>query len=57
MSVFVDSVDKVAATIQEAVHVATTGRPGPVWIDIPGDIQTAQMPVHYTVFNPDTSAP
>ena len=29
--------------IKEAVHIATTGRPGPVLIDIPSDLQTAQV--------------
>jgi acetolactate synthase-1/2/3 large subunit len=47
LSCFVDNVQDVAYTIQYAVHLATTGRPGPVWIDIPGDIQTAQMPENY----------
>jgi acetolactate synthase-1/2/3 large subunit len=50
MSVFIDNVYTVAAIIQEAVYVATTGRPGPVWIDIPGDIQTALMPNDYPTF-------
>jgi acetolactate synthase-1/2/3 large subunit len=54
MSVFIDDVSQVAATIQEAVYVATTGRPGPVWIDIPGDIQTALMPKKYSTFNQPT---
>jgi acetolactate synthase I/II/III large subunit len=47
LSCFVDNVQDVAYTIQYAVHLATTGRPGPVWIDIPGDVQTAQMPENY----------
>ena len=47
MSVFVDDVKDVVKVLQEAMHIATTGRPGPVWIDIPGDIQTAQMPDTY----------
>ena len=27
---------EVAYTMQQAVYLATTGRPGPVWVDIPG---------------------
>jgi len=27
--------------LEKAVHLATTGRPGPVWIDIPLDVQAA----------------
>jgi len=33
--------DALARTIHEAFHVATTGRPGPVLIDIPKDVQFA----------------
>ena len=33
--------DKLAETIHEAFHVATSGRPGPVVIDIPKDVQFA----------------
>ena len=29
--------------LQKAIHLATTGRPGPVWIDIPANIQNAQI--------------
>ncbi|MCB2090868.1 MAG: acetolactate synthase 3 large subunit [Alphaproteobacteria bacterium] len=31
--------DKVSEVIHEAFHVATTGRPGPVVVDIPKDVQ------------------
>ncbi len=37
----VKETDKLAATLHEAFHVATTGRPGPVLIDIPKDVQFA----------------
>lgn len=33
--------DRVAETIHEAFHVATTGRPGPVVVDLPKDVQFA----------------
>lgn len=29
--------------LQKAVHLATTGRPGPVWVDIPLDVQGASV--------------
>jgi acetolactate synthase-1/2/3 large subunit len=52
-SYFIDNVDDVAYTIQYAVHTALSNRPGPVWIDIPGDIQTAPMPEKYREFSPN----
>ncbi len=33
--------DKLGAVVQEAFFIATTGRPGPVVIDIPKDVQVA----------------
>lgn len=29
--------------LEKAVHIAKTGRPGPVWIDIPMDVQAAKI--------------
>ncbi len=37
----VKETDKLAGTLHEAFHVATSGRPGPVLIDIPKDVQFA----------------
>ncbi|SPF80703.1 acetolactate synthase 3 large subunit [Pseudoprimorskyibacter insulae] len=37
----VKDTDKLSAKIHEAFHVATSGRPGPVLIDIPKDVQFA----------------
>ena len=38
----ITEVESVARIVREAVHVATSGRPGPVLIDIPRNIQVAQ---------------
>ena len=40
----VKSPDKLARTVHEAFHIATSGRPGPVVIDIPKDVQVATAP-------------
>jgi len=37
----------IAETMREAFHVATTGRPGPVLVDIPRDIQQQEAEFHY----------
>lgn len=42
----VTDVTKLAGTVHEAFHVASTGRPGPVVIDIPKNVQFQQ--VEYT---------
>lgn len=34
----VKNIDDLATTVKEAFHIATTGRPGPVLIDIPRDV-------------------
>lgn len=38
----VKDTDKLASVIHEAFHVATSGRPGPVLVDIPKDVQFAK---------------
>src|SRR6476661_3432149 len=29
--------------LERAIHLARTGRPGPVWLDIPGNVQSAMV--------------
>lgn len=38
---FVGSVDQLADTVREAFRLAVSGRPGPVLIDVPKDVQVA----------------
>jgi acetolactate synthase-1/2/3 large subunit len=42
----VKETDKLAETLHEAFHVATSGRPGPVLVDIPKDVQFAEGTYH-----------
>ncbi|MBB5372951.1 thiamine pyrophosphate-binding protein [Acidocella aromatica] len=35
--------EDVRYVVEKALHLAQTGRPGPVWIDVPMDIQGAQI--------------
>jgi len=44
-NVIVKDPNDLARTIREAFHIASTGRPGPVLIDIPVDMQVAQIMV------------
>ena len=47
---FVMEAEEVPYILQKAVHKALTGRPGPVWVDIPSDIQSAEMPENVRSF-------
>ena len=38
----IKDIDQIASTVKKAFHIASTGRPGPVLIDIPKDITIAQ---------------
>jgi acetolactate synthase-1/2/3 large subunit len=44
---FVRDVRDLPRIIKEAFHIATTGRPGPVLIDIPKDVSNAKAPFYY----------
>src|SRR6476660_3244765 len=43
----VKDVRDLAATLKKAFHIARTGRPGPVVVDIPKDISVHTTPFHY----------
>lgn len=44
---FVRDVRDLPRIVKEAFHIATTGRPGPVLIDIPKDVSEAKAPFTY----------
>lgn len=46
----IKNIEDLALTIKKAFYIANTGRPGPVVIDIPGDIQRQEFSFNY----PDT---
>ncbi len=42
-AVMVKDEEKISYHLEKALHLATSGRPGPVWIDVPIDIQMAMI--------------
>lgn len=45
-SVVVTEPNMIRYHLEKALHYATTGRPGPVWLDIPLDVQNADIDVN-----------
>ena len=43
----VKDVRDLAMTMKKAFHIARTGRPGPVVVDVPKDVSMAKAPYHY----------
>jgi acetolactate synthase I/II/III large subunit len=52
----VKDITKLAATVHEAFHVARSGRPGPVVIDLPKDILVSRSPVYVSPSTNGTGA-
>ncbi|MFM6173526.1 MAG: thiamine pyrophosphate-binding protein [Sphaerospermopsis kisseleviana] len=42
-AVMVDDIRNIKYELQKAAHIAQTGRPGPVWVDIPLDMQWSSI--------------
>ena len=42
----ITDVDQIPDVIREAFHLASTGRPGPILVDVPKDVLNAQMEWH-----------
>ena len=42
-AVQVNDPNSIKMHLQKAIHLATSGRPGPVWLDIPMDVQSAEI--------------
>jgi acetolactate synthase I/II/III large subunit len=53
----VTDVERIPAAIAEAFHIATTGRPGPVLVDVPKDVQQARAPWPVTHWPPPMDLP
>ncbi|MEG0759756.1 MAG: biosynthetic-type acetolactate synthase large subunit, partial [Raoultibacter sp.] len=46
-SYLLQSVDELTQTFREAFHIASTGRPGPVLIDVPSDLSSEKLVFEY----------
>lgn len=56
MATFISDVDEIPFVLEESINAAKSGRPGPVWIDVPIDIQSAQIsPEKYFICNQSAS--
>ncbi|QFS86305.1 MULTISPECIES: acetolactate synthase 2 catalytic subunit [unclassified Marinobacter] len=58
-SYLVDDAEALPGIMEEAITLAQSGRPGPVWIDIPKDIQLTEIeaPAATTCAQPDPHCP
>ena len=55
---FVDEPADIRYHLEKAIHLATTGRPGPVLLDLPLDVQGAAVdPAEMRAYLPEPSAP
>lgn len=49
-AVAIERAEDLPYELAKALHIALEGRPGPVWIDVPGNIQAAVIPDNYKTF-------
>ncbi|MCG6154975.1 biosynthetic-type acetolactate synthase large subunit [Rubinisphaera margarita] len=53
----ITNINDVARIVKEAFHIATTGRPGPVLIDFPKDVQLDALPADEVDLDPPMNLP
>lgn len=57
-SVFVNDAESIVYHLGRAWHLAQSGRPGPCWLDIPVDVQSAQIdPAQLRRYDPSEDLP
>jgi acetolactate synthase-1/2/3 large subunit len=54
-AVAIERAEDVPYALDCAIHLAESGRPGPVWIDVPGNLQSAEIPEGYPIYQPTDS--
>lgn len=52
-AVAIERAEDVPYELEKAIDIALKGRPGPVWIDVPGNLQSAQIPEGYKIYQPE----
>lgn len=53
-AVAIERAEDVPYELGKAIWTALDGRPGPVWIDVPGNLQAAEIPEGCRLFCPDS---
>lgn len=56
-AVAIERAEDVPYELEKAIYIAQHGRPGPVWIDVPGNLQSAEIPAEYKTFNDEIPLP
>ena len=56
-AVLIENAADVPYELEKAIYLAQEGRPGPVWFDVPGNIQAAEIPEGYRTFTPEPKVP
>jgi len=49
-AVICNDLKDVPFLIDQAIDICTSGRPGPVWLDFPSNIQSAEIPKLYSIY-------
>ncbi|HEY9701141.1 MAG TPA: thiamine pyrophosphate-binding protein, partial [Allocoleopsis sp.] len=52
-SVAIERIEDLPYELDKAIQIALSGRPGPVWIDVPADFQNADIPEQYQIYISD----